>query len=238
MRKLLLNPTPLFRKLRQLSMLLTLLLALPLSVFGKGYRTTGNVTDVTAGYNAGTRFTWNTNATGTSTTWRWVIDCEAGTVTPGSTLTFTLQAGKNITLSIDGYANNNDMSTVDTESLRKLILDGLSNDLTVSAYLRKGSNQYNYFIGSNGVFTPDNWTQSMSTDGAVNITITNNKQDPVTCTVNSITILTGPTISSDGLAWPADSPINELTKSVSNNVTTLSGSCAVDTHFSFPLKRI
>ena len=234
MRKLLLNPTPLFRKLRQLTLLLSLLLALPLSVFGKGYRTTENVTDVT-GTNAGTRFTWNTNATQTST-WRWVIDCEAGTViTPDiNTLTFTLPAGKNITLSIDGYAN--DMSTVDIESLRKLILDGLSNNLTVSAYLRKGSVQYD-FIGSNGVFTPNNWTQNMSTDGAVNITITNNSGKSVTCTINSITLLTGPTISSDGLAWPAVSPINELTKSVSNNVTTLSGSCAANTSFSFPLKR-
>ena len=234
MRKLLLNPTPLFRKLRQLSMLLTLLLALPQTAWGKRYTTTGyDVIDAT-GNDAGTRFTWNTNATGTSTTWRWVIDCEAGTVTPGSTLTFTLPAGKNITLSIDGYAN--DMSTVDTESLRKLILDGLSNDLTVSAYLRKGSNQYN-FIGSNGVFTPNNWTESMSTDGAVNITITNNSGKSVTCTINSITVLTGQIISSNGLAWPAVSPIDELTKSVSNNVTTLSGSCAVDTYYSFPLKR-
>lgn len=35
MRKLLLNPTPLFRKLRQLSLLLTLLLAFPLSIWGE-----------------------------------------------------------------------------------------------------------------------------------------------------------------------------------------------------------
>ena len=35
MRKLLLNPTPLFRKLRQLSMLLTLLLALPQTAWGQ-----------------------------------------------------------------------------------------------------------------------------------------------------------------------------------------------------------
>ena len=34
MRKLLLNPTPLFRKLRQLSLLLTLLLALPQTAMG------------------------------------------------------------------------------------------------------------------------------------------------------------------------------------------------------------
>ena len=37
MRKLLLNPTPLFRKLRQLSLLLTLLLALPQTAMGKSY---------------------------------------------------------------------------------------------------------------------------------------------------------------------------------------------------------
>lgn len=39
MRKLLLNPTPLFRKLRQLSMLLTLLLALPQTAWGDSYFT-------------------------------------------------------------------------------------------------------------------------------------------------------------------------------------------------------
>lgn len=232
MRKLLLNPTPLFRKLRQLSMLLTLLLALPLSVFGKGYRTTGNVIDVT-GNNAGTLFTWETDATQT-TVWRWQIACEASTITPNiSTLTFTLPAGKNITLSINGYAN--DLSTADFQSLRKLILDGLSNDLTVSAYLSKGSDQYN-FVGSNGVFTPNNWTQSMSTDGTVYITITNNQQVSVSCTINSITVLTGQIISSNELVWPTDSPISELTKSVSNNVTTLSGNLNVDDTFSFPLK--
>ena len=39
MRKLLLNPTPLFRKLRQLSMLLTLLLALPAGLWAQGTKT-------------------------------------------------------------------------------------------------------------------------------------------------------------------------------------------------------
>lgn len=46
MRKLLLNPTPLFRKLRQLSMLLTLLLALPQTAWGQ------NITSEFTGYNA------------------------------------------------------------------------------------------------------------------------------------------------------------------------------------------
>lgn len=233
MRKLLLNPTPLFRKLRQLSMLLTLLLALPLSVFGKGYRTTGNVTDVTAGYNAGTRFTWNTNATETST-WQWVINCEAETVTPDiSTLTFTLPAGKNITMNFGGSANS---TNADWSNLRKFTFDGLSDELTVSAALTQGGNTYN-FTGSNGVFTPSGDTESIDMNGVLNVTITNNSENSVTCTINSITVLTGQIISSNELVWPTDSPINELTKSVSNNVTTLSGNCAANTSFSFPLKR-
>lgn len=236
MRKLLLNPTPLFRKLRQLSLLLSLLLALPLSVFGKGYRTTGNVTDAT-GNDAGTLFTWETDATQT-TVWRWQIACEASTITPNiSTLTFTLPVGKNITLSINGYAN--DMSTVDSQSLRKLILDGISENLDVSVYLENSEAPgTHYFSRSGNVFTTANWTgtQSMSTDGRLYITITNNQADPISGTINSITLLTGMKISSTDLVWPADSPINELTKSVSNNVTTLSGSCAAETGFSFLLK--
>ena len=236
MRKLLLNPTPLFRKLRQLSMLLSLLLAFPLSVFGKGYRTTGNVIDVT-GNNAGTLFTWETDATQT-TVWRWQIACEASIITPNiSTLTFTLPVGKNITLSINGYAN--DMSTVDSQSLRKLILDGISENLDVSVYLENSEAPgTHYFSRSGNVFTTANWTgtQSMSTDGRLYITITNNQADPISGTINSITLLTGMKISSTDLVWPADSPISELTKSVSNNVTTLSGNLNVDDTFSFPLK--
>lgn len=236
MRKLLLNTTPLFRKLRQLSMLLSLLLAFPLSVFGKGYRTTGNVIDVT-GNNAGTLFTWETDATQT-TVWRWQIACEASIITPNiSTLTFTLPVGKNITLSINGYAN--DMSTVDSQSLRKLILDGISENLDVSVYLENSEAPgTHYFSRSGNVFTTANWTgtQSMSTDGRLYITITNNQADPISGTINSITLLTGMKISSTDLVWPADSPISELTKSVSNNVTTLSGNLNVDDTFSFPLK--
>lgn len=233
MRKLLLNPTPLFRKLRQLSMLLSLLLALPQTAWGKRYTTTGNVTDVTASYTAGTRFTWNTNATETST-WQWVIDCEAGTVTPGSTLTFTLEAGKNITMYFGGSANPNS-TNVDRSNLRKFTFDGLSDELTVSAALTQESTTYN-FTGSNGVFTPSGNTNSIDMNGVLNVTITNNSGKSVTCTINSITVLTGQIISSDELVWPTDSPITELTKSVSNNVTTLSGSCAADTEFSFLLK--
>ncbi len=74
MRKLLLNPTPLFRKLRQLSLLLTLLLALPQTAWGQGSNqvsktytfkvttlsgNTGTATsDITGGTVAET-YTWN-----------------------------------------------------------------------------------------------------------------------------------------------------------------------------------
>lgn len=44
MRQLLLNPTPLFRKLRQLSMLLTLLLALPQTAWGATETVTKTIT--------------------------------------------------------------------------------------------------------------------------------------------------------------------------------------------------
>ena len=222
-----------FAKPLRLALVLSTLLTLPQTAWGKGYRTTGNVTDAT-GNNAGTRFIWETSATET-TQWRWVIDCEQGTVTNNnSKLVFTLQPNKNITLAISGGMNAN---TVDYTYLRKLIFDGLSNDLNVSAYLAKESVNYS-FSGSNGVFTPNNgWTQGFDMNGVLNITISNNSGNSVNCTINSITILTGPTISSDGLAWPADSPIDELTKTVSNNVTTLTGSCAADTYFTFPLKR-
>lgn len=239
MRKLLLNPTPLFRKLRQLSLLLSLLLALPQTAWGKRYTTTGNVIDAT-GNNAGTRFTWETNATQTAE-WRWVIDCEAGTVTSGiSTLTFTLPAGKNITMSFGGSTNS---TNPDYTTLRKFTFDGLSNELTVSAALTQESTTYN-FTGSNGVFTPSGNTNSIDMNGVLNVTITNNSANSVTCTINSITVLTGPIISSDGLVWPENaedpstgSAISGITKSVSNNATTLSGNLNVDDIFSFPLKR-
>lgn len=54
MRKLLLNPTPLFRKLRQLSMLLTLLLALPQTAWGEQVTKTYTFTGTTLSGNAGT----------------------------------------------------------------------------------------------------------------------------------------------------------------------------------------
>ena len=230
MRKLLLNPTPLFRKLRQLSLLLTLLLALPQTAWGKRYTTTGNVIDAT-GNNAGTMFTWDTDATQTAE-WRWVINCEAGTVTSGiSTLTFTLQPNKNITMSFGGSTNN---TSPDYTKLRKFTFDGLSNELTVSAALTQENTTYN-FTGSNGVFTPIGNTNSIDMNGVLNITITNNSANSVTCTINSITVLTGQIISINELVWPeyAEDPstgsaISGITKSVSNNATTLSGNLNVD----------
>ena len=240
MRKLLLNPTPLFRKLRQLSLLLTLLLALPQTAWGKRYTTTGDVTDAT-GNDAGTMFTWFTDATQTAE-WMWVIKCENGTVTPDiSTLTFTLPAGKNITMSFGGSTNN---TSPDYTKLRKFTFDGLSNELTVSAALSQESTTYD-FTGTNGVFTPSGNTNSIDMNGVLNITITNNSANSVTCTINSITVLTGQIISSDGLVWPENaedpstgSAISGITKSVSNNATTLSGNLNVDDIFSFPLKRV
>ncbi len=59
MRKLLLNPTPLFRKLRQLSMLLTLLLALPQTAWGQTTYDKGT-------YNNNTWGNWQVAATGTT----------------------------------------------------------------------------------------------------------------------------------------------------------------------------
>ena len=242
MRKLLLNHTPLFRKLRQLSLLLTLLLALPQTAWGKRYTTTGNVIDAT-GNNGGTRFIWETSATETAE-WRWVIDCEAGTVTSGiSTLTFTLPAGKNITMSFGGSTSSTNSTNKDYTTLRKFTFVGLSNELTVSAALTQESTTYN-FTGSNGVFTPSGNTNSIDMNGVLNVTITNNSGNSVTCTINSITVLTGPIISSDGLVWPENaedpstgSAISGITKNVSNNVTTLSGNLNVDDSFHFPLKR-
>lgn len=61
MRKLLLNPTPLFRKLRQLSMLLTLLLALPQIAWGD--EVTYSFTGTTLSGNAGTATSTTGNAT-------------------------------------------------------------------------------------------------------------------------------------------------------------------------------
>lgn len=63
MRKLLLNPTPLFRKLRQLSMLLTLLLALPQTAWGQEVTNTYTFTGTTLSGNAGTATSTTGNAT-------------------------------------------------------------------------------------------------------------------------------------------------------------------------------
>ncbi len=63
MRKLLLNPTLLFRKLRQLSMLLTLLLALPQTAWGEEVTKTYAFTGTTLSGNAGTATSTTGNAT-------------------------------------------------------------------------------------------------------------------------------------------------------------------------------
>ena len=95
MRKLLLNPTPLFRKLRQLSMLLTLLLALPQTAWGQGNN------QVTKAYTfTGTTLSGNTGTatsditTGGAGTYTWDITnfsrvangyaYNEGTVTPSN----------------------------------------------------------------------------------------------------------------------------------------------------------
>lgn len=232
MRKLLLNPTPLFRKLRQLSLLLTLLLALPLSAWGKGYRTTGNVTDT--GTDPKTNYTWYTSDEN-NRSWS-VMSSKAGLVTSGgtSTLAFTLDPGDYITL----YFSLN--PAIDWYSLRKIVLDGLSSDIKATALFHAGDPDNLGFVRNGYVFTPDGWTSGWVSNNNVEIKIENDNQagsGSLSGTINSITLLTGSTISSDGLAWPAVSPINGLTKSVSNNATTLSGNCAANTSFSFPLKR-
>lgn len=232
MRKLLLNPSPLFRKLRQLSLLLTLLLALPLSAWGKGYRTTGNVTDT--GTYPNTNYTWYTSD---ENNWSWsVMSSKAGLVTSGGTekLAFTLAPGDYITL----YFSLTPAS--DWYSLRKIVLDGLSSDIKATALFHAGNTDNLGFVRNGYVFTPDGWTSGWESSNNVEIKIENDNQPgsgSLSGTINSITLLTGSTISSDGLAWPAVSPIDELTKSVSNNATTLSGNCAANTSFSFPLKR-
>lgn len=71
MRKLLLNPTPLFRKLRQLSLLLTLLLALPQTAWGQEVSTTYTFTKTEA--ITSTDYVFSVSSTSDATNYGWKI---------------------------------------------------------------------------------------------------------------------------------------------------------------------
>jgi len=245
MRKLLLNPTPLFRKLRQLSMLLTLLLALPQTVWGqevtKAYNFTG--TTLSSNGNAGTAtstitegtYTWNiTNFSRVANGYAYT----EGTVTPsGSKLGFSGEGisnsvkttivleseaftGEFVSATIEGYSSTH-MSTAQVQVLR--------DDGSYESPLSYGENQFGYTTLSPTTSLPMSTSADYSSNKYLNgnklhfiFMFESDKSDNASFEIGSITITTKTTnynLTVAGTQVTSDNKSDILTESNEGKVS-------------------
>ena len=213
--------------------LTTLLLLLPNTAWATKYTTTGKqVKPMTNAGNANVHYGWDVNNGK-----RWTISYESSyesgdvSITSGETVTtlqFKLKAGKTMTLSTS-KPNNDEIG-----DFRKISLVGLNENLSTTVTF--GSTTLTSI--STGVFAP-NSPITWGDDDAITITITNNTGGEISCTINSITFLTG-TQSNKVFSWGEITAsngydISGITKSENGGNTTLQGHCETGTQFSFPL---
>ena len=212
----------------KIALILTTLLLLPSVAVATKYDTTGKqVKPMTSTGNANVHYGWDVN-----NGIKWTISYVSGdvSITSGgeTTLQFTLNASKTITLTTT-------KPTSESGDFRKIILDGLDEKLSTTVTFGSTTLTSN----STGVFAPES-PITWGTDDAIIITITNkDTEGEITCTINSITFLTG-TLSNREFSWgkltASDGyDTSGITKSENEGNTTLQGHCEVGTQFHFPL---
>ena len=210
---------------QKITLILTTLLLLPSVAMATIYDTTGKqVKSMTNVGNANVHYGWDVNNGN-----KWSISYESGdvSITGGATtLQFTLNAGKTMTLSTSKPTN-------ESGDFRKISLVGLNENLSTT--ISFGSENLSSI--STEVFAPESPIKWESQE--ITITITNNQSENISCTINSISFLTG-TQSSEEFSWgeltPGDySDIDGLSKTINGSNTSIEGHCEAGTMFNLPL---
>lgn len=146
-----------------------------------------------------------------------------------TTLPIKLASGKSITL-----AAGKPSGETGVFYFRSVKFEGLNQSLTAAATF--GSNN---LTRDNDTFEPSDpikWEDSYE----IKIILTNETSSEISCTISSITVLTG-TQSSTTFSWANEITssqgydVNEISKSGSEDNITLSGKCEENAIFSFPL---
>ena len=224
--KRLLNPHTLLK----ITLILTAILLLPMSSWAERYTISGS-DNCQVKSQSGTNVTYSYGWQNSSIKWNAKLTTETGSVAGGqTTLQLTLTNGQSVTL---------DASRPSGESgyFRKVTLTGLDQSLTATATFGSG----NTLTRNGESFEPSTPIQWGSSD-EIKITLTNNTSSTISCTISSITVLTG-TQGSATFSWvnEATSPsgsnydVSEIVKSVSGNDVVLSGKCEQNAIFSFCL---
>jgi hypothetical protein len=161
--------------------------------------------------------------------WNIQLSSETGVVTGGqTTLQLTFAAGKSVTLAASRPTN-------ESGYFRKVILTGLNSSLSASASFGSG----NTLTRNGETFEPSTPIQWGSSDEII-ITLTNNTSSSISCTISSITVLTG-TPKSTTFSWgnAITSTNNYDVRGMelnTDNGLILTGHCEGNTMISFPLE--
>jgi hypothetical protein len=225
MKRFILNKLNTPKALRQALVLFTLLL-LPSIAWAKRYQTPSSNEIVNPLSNSDYRYAWQNNDV------KWFINLTSEDVAVSrsgqTTLPITLPSGKSVTLAAG-------RPTSETGYFRNVKLEGLNQSLKATATFGTTT-----LTRDNETFEPSAPIQWGSDDDKITITLTNNTSSSISCTISSITILTG-TPSSTTFSW-ADQitssqgfDVSKISISGSGDNITLSGICVENTTFSFPL---
>ena len=214
-------------KPQRLALILITLLLLPSVAWAKRYQTPSSNEIVNPLSNSDYRYAWQNNDV------KWFINLTsedvAVTQSGQTTLPIKLASGKSITL-----AAGKPSGETGVFYFRSVKFEGLNQSLTAAATF--GSNN---LTRDNDTFEPSDpikWEDSYE----IKIILTNETSSEISCTISSITVLTG-TPSSTTFSW-ADQitssqgfDISKISISGSGDNITLSGICVENTTFSFPL---
>ena len=224
--KRLLNPHTLLK----ITLILTTLLLIPTSSWAERYTISGS-DNCQVKSQSGTNVTYSYGWQNSSIKWNAKLTTETGSVAGGqTTLQLTLTNGQSVTLAASRPSD-------ESGYFRKVTLTGLDQSLTATATFGSG----NTLTRNGESFEPSTPIQWGSSDEII-ITLTNNTANSITCTISSITVLTG-TQGYATFSWPDEvsSPIgsnydvSEIVKSGSGDNVELRGKCEQDATYNFLL---
>lgn len=225
--KLIITTTLTIAKPQRLALFLITLLLLPSVAWAERYqisdsdglqvKSISGYTDYSYAWEKSSVIKWNIK----------LRETESGQVKGGqTTLQITLTNGQSVTLAASKPTN-------ESGYFRNVKLEGLNQSLTATATFGTTT-----LTRDNETFAPSAPIQWGSSD-EIKITLTNNTSSSISCTISSITILTG-TPSSTTFSW-ADQitssqgfDVSNISISSGDNIT-LSGICEENTTYSFPL---
>ena len=223
MTRSLLNKLNTPKALLQVLVLFTLFF-LPSVAWAERYQTPSSNEIVNPLSNSDYRYAWQNSYV------KWFINLTSEDFAVSSsgqtTLPITLPSGKSVTLAAG-------RPTSETGYFRSVKLEGLNQNLTATATFGTTT-----LTRDNETFESSAPIQWGSSD-EIKITLTNNTSSSISCTISSITILTG-TPSSTTFSW-ADQitssqgfDVSKISISGSGDNITLSGICVENTTFRYP----